>query len=191
LHFASLTAAYRATQAEDVNMNTRINLLALVGSVMLALVPPLAAADSDLVRTWLKDKHWTVVQTHDHTSQAQSCELTGVQGIATLSISQNDKGDDPRLSYQERGARWTFGGVRLQIDRDAPWGVEPLAFQPEPDLLVVPLRPVEAGERFLAAFLNGNTLSITPSHSRSRVVSLAGVNTAFDKLTNCLETIRR
>jgi hypothetical protein len=116
--------------------------------------------------------------------------MTGVQGNATFSLSQNDKGDNPWLSYQERGARWTFGGVRLQIDRNAPWGVEPLAFQPEPDLLVVPLLPVVAGERFLAAFLNGRTLSITPSHSRSRVVSLVGANTAFDQLTNCLQAIR-
>jgi hypothetical protein len=165
--------------------------LALTTIAALALALPARAADDDLVRTWFKDGHWTVLQMRNHASRGQSCYLTGVQGIATFSLSQNDKGDDPKLAYQERGARWAFGGVRLQIDANAPWGVEPLAFQPEPDLLVVPLLPAEAGERFLAEFPSGRTLSITPKASRQRNLSLAGSNRAFDKLSDCLGAIHR
>ena len=76
-------------------------------------------------------------------------------------LSQNDKGDDPQAESPERGAHWAFGGVRLQIDRNAPWGVEPRAFQ-APDLLVIPLLPAEAGQQFLAELLNGRTLASPP-----------------------------
>jgi hypothetical protein len=165
--------------------------LAVTSATALALVLPARAADNDFVRTWFKDGHWTVLQIRNHASGGQSCYLTGVQGIATFSLSQNDKGDDPKFAYQERGARWAFGGVRLQIDRNAPWGVEPLAFQREPDLLVVPLLPAEAGARFLAEFQSGRTLSITPRASRQRNLSLAGSDTAFDKLSDCLGAIHR
>ena len=165
--------------------------LALISSAAFALALPARAADDDVVRTWFKDGHWTVLQTRNHASRGQSCHLPGVQGTAIFSLSQNDKGDDPSLTYQERGARWTFGGVRLQIDGNAPWGVEPLAFQQEPDLLVVPLLPAEAGARFLAEFQSGRTLSITPRASRQRNLSLAGSDRAFDKLSDCLRAIHR
>ena len=96
----------------------------------------------------------------------------------------------PKLNHQERGAHWTVGGVRLQIDRNAPWGVELRAFQ-APDLLVIPLLPAEAGQQFLAELLNGRALSIAPSHSGSRNLSLAGSSPAFNRLTDCLDVIRR
>ena len=57
---------------------------------VLGFVLPARAADSYPVRTWFQDKHWTVVQMHSLTSQAQFCQLTGTRGIASFSLSQTE-----------------------------------------------------------------------------------------------------
>ena len=185
-----VTGGVLEVHQEQAGQNKTAPAIPAAARAVLGFVLPARAADSYPVRTWFQDKHWTVVQMHSLTSQAQFCQLPGTRGIASFSLSQNDKGDDPQAESPERGAHWAFGGVRLQIDRNAPWGVEPRAFQ-APDLLVIPLLPAEAGQQFLAELLNGRTLASPPVTLGSRNLSLAGSSPAFNRLTDCLDVIRR
>ena len=70
----------------------------------------------------------------------------------------------PKLNYQNEGRTGRSAGVRLQIDRNAPWGVEPRAFQ-APDLLVIPLLPGRGWPAVSGGASNGRTQDIAPSHS--------------------------
>jgi len=111
-----VTGGVLEVHQEQAGQNKTAPAIPAATRAVLGFVLPARAADSYPVRTWFQDKHWTVVQMHSLTSQAQFCQLTGTRGIASFSLSQNDKGDDPQAeSPRTRGA--LDGRRRASTDR--------------------------------------------------------------------------